>query len=476
MMGHSVRAAILVAVLSGSALCAEHGWPPTLRALPPVENARRAPTLPDAASFGPQVRPVSFDEQVDSPSLAEPILAPLPEDVGLTLSDLQDLAVAHHPALAQAASQVDALRGKWVQAGLFPNPVVGYVGEEMGSLGTSGLQGGFVTQRTIRPQRLALNRAVVAEEIARAEQRWAVQYQRTLTDVRIAYYAVLIAERRIRVARDLIRLSQEAVTTSKSLLQAAEISRVALLQAEVEAEQTRIVLAKAENESDVAWQRLKNAVAAPDLEIHDLAGSLDDAIPELDWDTSLDRILRHSPEIAAALAGTERARWALRKACADRIADVQFGVAVHHDERSGDTVSGLEIGLPLPVFDRNQGRIQQARAEIAAADSNVHRLELQLAQRFAGAYRRYGNARREAEAYRSSILDKAQQTMQLVDQGYRQGELDYLALLTAQRTYYRTNLAYIDALRELWIAVAEIDGLLLSDSLGAGAGQAAASN
>jgi hypothetical protein len=46
--------------------------------------------------------------------------------------------------------------------------------------------------------------------------------------------------------------------------------------------------------------------------------------------------------------------------------------------------------------------------------------------------------------------------------------LSYVELLTAQRTNAQTNLAYVEALGKLWTAAAEIEGLLLRDSLDTG--------
>ena len=49
--------------------------------------------------------------------------------------------------------------------------------------------------------------------------------------------------------------------------------------------------------------------------------------------------------------------------------------------------------------------------------------------------------------------------------GYAAGEVGYLELLTAQRTYAETNLKYLDALDSLWRNWTRIDGLLLDGSL-----------
>ena len=72
----------------------------------------------------------------------------------LTLETLEGLALANNPALAKAEAQVRAIRGKWLQSGLYPNPVLGYSGDEMGDSGTAGKQGAFVTQEIVTAGKL----------------------------------------------------------------------------------------------------------------------------------------------------------------------------------------------------------------------------------------------------------------------------------------------------------------------------------
>src|SRR5260370_36383105 len=76
----------------------------------------------------------------------------------LALADLEHLALQHNPTLAQAALQVEAARGKALQAGLYPNPTVGYAGELIGAKGTAGgFQGGFVQQNILTAGKLRLS-------------------------------------------------------------------------------------------------------------------------------------------------------------------------------------------------------------------------------------------------------------------------------------------------------------------------------
>ena len=90
-----------------------------------------------------------------------------------------------------------------------------------------------------------------------------------------------------------------------------------------------------------------------------------------------------------------------------------------------------------------------------------------LQTRLADTFQRYSNARYQVERYtaKGGILDNARRTMELIRTGYQVEEFGVLELLTAQRTYFQTNLAYLDSLREFWTAAMQIQGLLLKGSL-----------
>jgi len=72
----------------------------------------------------------------------------------------------------------------------------------------------------------------------------------------------------------------------------------------------------------------------------------------------------------------------------------------------------------------------------------------------------YESARHTVEAYGSSLLPKAQRTLELTREAYRAGKTDYLRLLDAQQTLVRSRIAYIDALASLHEAAAILEGLM----------------
>lgn len=419
-------------------------------------------------SPAPEIQPVAFIQTAQRPSVPEALTLPAPvkePEWELTLDRLEQMALESNPAVARAAAQLEALRGKWVQVGLPPNPTIGYVSEEMGDEGTAGKQGGFVGQKFVTGGKLRLNRAVVSQEVAQAEQNLAAQQQRVLTDVRLGYYNVLVSQRRLDLARELVGVSDRAVNASRELLKAQEIPRIGLLQTEVEAQNAQILLTQAQNGNVAAWRHLSSVVGQPDLPPRRLAGELGWTAQNLDWDEQLQRLFTASPEIANALSELEHARWSLNRAYAQVAPDVNVQAAVQHDNATDATVSGVQVGLPIPLWNKNQGGIRQARNRIIEAERNIQRVELDLRQRLAATFQEFADARFQVENFSREILPKARETFELVSEGYAKGEVGYLDMLIAQRTFFQTNLLYIEALHKLWRAYIRIDGLLLDGSL-----------
>lgn len=391
-----------------------------------------------------------------------PVRTPAPD---LTLAELETMAERGNPALAQAAARVEALRGRYVQVGLYPNPTAGYIGSEIGNEGRAGQQGAFVNQEIVTAGKLRLNRAVVCQEIQQAEWAYQSQRLRVLTDVRRSFYEVLVAQQTAELTEQLVRIGEQGVKSTEQLLKAQEVARNDVLQAKIEADSARVLLERARNRYVAAWRSLAAVMGACDMPPRQLVGNVQDGMGQFTWEDSLQRLWAQSPQLASARAGVARAQAALSRECAGRVPNVDLQTAVQHDNATGYDFVSVQIGAPLPVFNRNQGNIRQAQAELRAAQNEVKKTELELQQRLAAAFEQYTNARYQVEKYGKDILPNAEASLKLTTAGYQQGEFNYLSLLTAQRTFFQTNLTYLEALRELRTTMATIEGDLLSDSL-----------
>jgi cobalt-zinc-cadmium efflux system outer membrane protein len=383
----------------------------------------------------------------------------------LTLDDLEQIALGSNPTLVQADMAVQAARGEHLQAGLYPNPTIGYLGDEVGNHRTAGFQGGLLGQEIVTAGKLRLGRAAARHAVEQARHAWEAQRRRVLNDVRAGYYEVLLAQRMIELNEQLVGIGGEGVRVTEKLRAAQEVAQVDVLQARIEAETAKLHLNRAQNRHRAAWRQLAAVLGQPEMEPAALVGDVEADLPEFRWEDTLARLLALSPELSQARAAVEQARCELARRCAERVPNVEVGTAVKYDDESHFTVADVELSLPLPLYDRNQGNIVSAQANLIAAQKEVERIELDLRDRLAVAFEHYANARREVETYSSTILPDARESLRLIRDNYPE-VFGYLTLLTAQRTFFNVSLSHLSSLSQLWARSVEIEGLLLSGGLG----------
>ena len=397
----------------------------------------------------------------------EPITSSVPfEYAGSTsLPELEQTALAVNPAVAEIQAEIESLRGKLTQAGLPPNPRVGINAEDIFEDGSAGRYGVFFGREVVRGNKLGRSRSVVCAEIEAAEQRLAVVQQRLLTDVRQRYYDLLVAQETIAMAEELVKISQNAVDVSEKLLEAKEAPQTSVLQSEVELENAKVVQRQAENRQLAARRKLAGLLGESELLLEYVSGNPREILAMEDFEQSYDQLVISSPEVAALFAEVEQRRRQLNREIVKPIPNVTWQTTIQYDTVSDSVVGGFQVGLPIPTLNRNQGAIHQARHQIVAAERRAEKKALDLRQRLAGAYESYLDAKLQVDAYDSEIIPKAKKTLDLVTKGYQEGEIDFLQLLTAQRTYSQINLTYLQQLQQVWRQNVEIKGMLLSDSL-----------
>jgi outer membrane protein, heavy metal efflux system len=385
----------------------------------------------------------------------------------LTLGDLQSLAITSNPSMQSAAALIQAARGRAYQVGLQPNPDVGIDFQQLFSNGRAEQYGVAFGQQIVRSEKLELNRAIELHEVDRLSQQYAAARWRVLTDVHLAYIRALRAQRQIDVARELLSIDNKALMVAKQLLEAKEVARTDVLRAEIEVENAQVLLRDAELRHMAAWRELQAVTGQFDLAAATLAGDLFAEPREFDFDSSLLALQSQSPEIAALVATIERARCALRRQQIEPRPDVNVNGLLNWRDNGidGGVDAGLAVTVPLPVWDKNQGAIQEARYQLVSANQELERMRLTLASRLAPVFERLNSARQRVESYQQRIIPRAQETVDLVRETYELGEVNFDSLLQTQRTYTQTRLAYVDSVEQLRLAEAEIEGLLLSGSL-----------
>jgi cobalt-zinc-cadmium efflux system outer membrane protein len=300
-----------------------------------------------------------------APALSEPLPGLPPAtaaDGALTLEQLEQKALASNPSIRRLAALVNAARGNTLQVGLLPNPSVGYEGQQLGSGGLAEQHGVLFSQEIVRGGKLRLNRAVADRERMRLEQELAAQTQRVLTDVRIAFVQVLLAQRQIELTNSLIRIGSEAMQSVEALHKAGDVGKADILQAQIEIENSRIMAENARNRLDAAWRNLAAVTGDPALPPQPLVGDSLGPAKEFEYQEALARLLAASPEISVAAMNVERARLALERARVERVSNVSFQGLFNWQDNGigGKPDGGVAVTIPVPIFNRNQGGIARA--------------------------------------------------------------------------------------------------------------------
>jgi cobalt-zinc-cadmium efflux system outer membrane protein len=427
----------------------------------------RTPPVQQASFSQPvelELSPLDADQAGAASALAPDVPEPIPA-VEWALDELQQIALSWNPTLVQASAAIRAAEGRYVQEGLYPNPTIGYAGGDIGLENTSGQQGMVFGQEVVTHHKLRLARAVAGYDIEKACYDLDAQRQRVMNDVRTAYYEVLIAQETVEVAKRLVDISEEFVEVNERLREQLEVSRPVVLQSRIEANAAKLSLTEAESAYEAAWRRLAAVIGQPEIERRPLNGNLHEGITELTWEEALQQLLTQSPQLDHAYAGVAQARTEVARQCAERWPNFEIGSWVKYDETALDTLLDVEVAVPLPVFNRNQGAIIDAEGALIIAEREVQRVELSLTNQLASVFERYDIAKRQMQIYRDSIVPDAQEALNLARVGYREGEFGYLDLLLAQVTYFDASLELLARLEELWASSIELEGLLLSGSL-----------
>ncbi len=390
----------------------------------------------------------------------------------ITLEELQQMALQNNPTFAQASAEVRASEGRKKQSGLYPNPVVGYQGEEIrGGSFRGGEQGFFVQQEFVMGGKLRLNREIFEQEKKQAEMEAEEQRLRVLGNVRMSYIQTLAAQQILDLRRNLSKLAQDAVETSHQLANVGQADLPDVLESEVEAQQAELEVTIAEQNQLRAWKELTAVVGRPELPLMRLDGSLEET-PAVNTDELLEKIVNESPAVKIAELGIKKAEATLARTRREPIPDLQLRGGLQQNRELSEITgrpAGLqgfaEVGVRIPIFNRNQGNVEATKADVERAQREVQRVKLLLRARAASAIRDYKTSQNAVQRYKNQMIPRARQAYDLYVKKYQEMASAYPQVLISQRTLMRIEVSYIMALESLAASSVALQSFLLTDGL-----------
>jgi cobalt-zinc-cadmium efflux system outer membrane protein len=376
----------------------------------------------------------------------------------LKLEDFLASADKNNPTLQQAAAMVRRSEAEAKQAALYPNPTVGYEGEQIrgGSYG-GGEQGGFVAQTIVLGGKLGLRRDIYQQQKQSDQIAAEAQLARVHNDVAQMFYDALSAQRLMQVRSRLVGVAKDAVETAHQLANVGQADSPDVLQAEVEAEQAGIDYTAAQRLFIEKFKSLTALAGTPSIETAPLDGVLD-APPQIDADRIVDTIAQQSPTVKQAQQQVAIAQARLKDARREMVPDLQLkaGEQANLEQLAGDpgrktgAQSFASVGIELPLWNRNQGNVQAAQAELDQARQEITRTQLSLRQQAEVLAQNYLSAKSEAERYRTALLPRARRAYELYLDKYRSMAQAYPQVIVSQRTLFELEVRYIDSLDRIW--------------------------
>jgi cobalt-zinc-cadmium efflux system outer membrane protein len=382
----------------------------------------------------------------------------------ITLQTALHRATQNDPWLGLNTALADAADGQIEQADLPPNPVIGAEVENfLGTGPITGVQGLEVTlgisQVIETADKQARRTALARRERDLVDWQREVRLAELEAQVRAGFIAVLLAQESVGLRREQLELAGLSEQETARLVEAAHAPQVELTRAMLAARQQRYALEQAQRDLAVAKTHLAmlwGDEAGTDFRAEGTVG----IEPNLPAFANLAASLTNTAQLAQyeALRGSREATLELEKAQAVPDFEV-FAGGRYFNEDNGNFgfVAGVEV--PWPLFDRNQGNIRTARAQVRAVEYEREALRREMLIRLNSAYQALVSAHGEAVAIREQLMPSAEQALADVSAGYERGQYTQLDVLTSRETLFDIREAYLDALQRYAAAQAEIQAL-----------------
>lgn len=394
---------------------------------------------------------------------------PLPEEPRgeLSLPQALDLVFQHNPHLAVSNWAIRAGEARTRQARLLPNPELSAETENFAGSdefhGFSEADYTFAVGQLIelggkRKQRVRL------ADTERSLAEWNYQSRRleTTAEATRTFIAVLAGQRRLAVQREIVRLSEDFANIAAERVRAGKVSPIEEARADVAAAKARSALVQAEDDLEAERRRLVALWGSPRPLFTEAVGELQEVtpIPSLE---ALCELLPGSPHLARWETEQERRAALIDLEAANRIPDLTFSGGLRYFRGTGERAYVAALEIPLPLFDRNQGAVLEARLlqEMAGEEQRAARMALE--RELAAAYRDLNSARETALALQERILPAAQTAFEAVSEGYRYGKFNYLDVLDAQRELFEAREEEVEALAAFHRAGAEVGSIIGQD-------------
>jgi cobalt-zinc-cadmium efflux system outer membrane protein len=376
-----------------------------------------------------------------------------PASLRLSLNDALTLFLQQNLDVLIAKYGIEYSKGQQITARLFPNPVM-----SIGNLAsfTQGHTAGNSGQIFVQAQQLfelAGKRGYRIESAGFGAQSAEAAFEDAVRQlgftVKDSYYRVQLAQRRLALAEENRDRFSRILEINTIRLKKGYIAEVDLIRIRLQMVDFHSQVIQSLQEAESARGDLRQLLRLSPATTLDLTTDLE--FRRIDPEIGKLRLVAMDvrPDVRSKRFTFSQREADLRLAKAYRVPDLTVGTGYAVQGAQGPDNPqqwALNFGMPLPLFNRNQGGIRQAEVAVQTAEADLNKALNVVENEVEVAYRNLMHSRRLVEAYVGGVLDDARATFTIVERAYERGGATILDLLDAARTSRTIQQNYIEAL------------------------------
>ena len=380
----------------------------------------------------------------------------------LTLQQAVETAYQNNPEINQLEARIEAKKNQWRLVSGVDMPEFKYAKEGIGEQEGPDFaeQRLAITQNFDFPLTTAYRLQALKKEMKALNLDLEERKRELKTSVKKQYVRILYALYKINLHKQQIELADELYNAAYSRSESGVGNEMEVMKAEIRK-------AEAKNMLDDAQRLLHQGryglfkMLGMKIEAQRYSIQFEDTLrtnrDRIDQDKALN-YLEEQPAYKAAQLRQQAAQKRISEAKSNILPDVSFSY-LQQDFGQGYDFHGFEFGIKLPLWLplQHKGEVKTAQAEKTRLQWKQAGVKLQMKERIERAWHGYENSLSTLHRYDSTIRDKAGSLQQLTLEGYRIGEIDLLNLLDAQQTFLRTEQRYLEALRDHYLQLIELE-------------------
>jgi cobalt-zinc-cadmium efflux system outer membrane protein len=393
----------------------------------------------------------------------------------ITLEDALRLFLENNIELRGQELEIAKARGHKKTAGLWSNPTVSYEREDLslGDIEEGEEVIGLELELDLFFKR-SLRKKSAEYGLGAAEAHFARYRAEGIAELKSTYALTLLAQRRVELLRETAEVFETAQTTGVARLEEGDISEFDQMRLAAEGDRYRRELATAQLEYESLQRELgvliapvldspgsshEEPVSAERIALYEPAGALIYSPMELTLDQALEMALLERMDLRGAHYEAKAANESVRLAKRERLPGFTLfgGYKSQSDDLTGTV---FEIGMDLPIFDRNQGEIAAGRAELLQAEGRANLLRREIRAQVESAYSKVQALAALVQAQESESAPESGEILEIARVGYLEGEMSLLGLLDAAEAGYERDAARDEILAEYMIGLAELESAM----------------